>query len=127
MSMLVKTVIADVRRTLIDQHQQSYRWPNAELYKYLSDAEREIFSKRGDLFLTSAGNITATVDYSSPGVTLEDVTSDTTAVIIDESNREALVGLVVARALERDSSDVENARRAAEMRQRSFLKLGVTA
>lgn len=120
------TIIADVRRLLRDDVETTYRWTNEVLFKYMSDAEREIYGYRADLFLSGAGAITAPVDYTSPGVTRGKVVDNTTAVILDENQRQVFVNLIAARALAEDAGDAENLAKANEYRQSAFRLLGAT-
>tara|TARA_Y100000310_G_scaffold149860_1_gene149246 strand:+ start:1279 stop:1635 length:357 start_codon:yes stop_codon:yes gene_type:complete len=115
--MTAQDVIDDVRQHLRDDTAGNYRWTDATLLVHLSDAERQFYQMRPDLFLTSSSTMDTPVDLTDVGDTLK----------LDEDNRKALVSWVSALALEEDAADEANLARAVSLKNNVLRRLGVAA
>lgn len=114
--MTAQDVIDDVRQFLRDTAAGSYRWTDAVLLVYLSEAEREFYQKRPDLFLTSSSTMDPPVDLTDVGDVLK----------LDEDNRKRLVDWVSALVLAEDAADEANQRRSDALKQGVMRQLGAT-
>ena len=101
--MTVTQVIDTIRRTLNDEG-DTERWTDAALIRYVSDAHQFLYQIRPDLFLDANGDVSVPSNLATLGASLT----------VGEAWRPFLQAYACSRALEEDSADTENMRRANE-------------
>lgn len=95
-------------RTLLQDETATYRWSAAEMYGYMPEACRVLFSIRpAALFV--GGRMPATSAALEPPTAAEAVAaSGAVTVNVNDRYEQALVYYVAAKCLERDDSDTAN-------------------
>lgn len=100
--MIASEVISEARRILHDQN-ETYRWPDSDLIKYLNQGQRDLYTKRPEFWMNDLGAI----NLLAPAIAL---TTDLT--ISDDRVTSHLANFVVYKALSEDNADTENFNRA---------------
>lgn len=95
-------------RTLLQDDKPTYRWSAAEMYGYMPDAIRTLFSIRPTaLFLN--GRMPSTLATLEPPTAAAAVSaSGAVTANVNDRYQQALVYYVAAKCLERDDSDTAN-------------------
>jgi hypothetical protein len=100
--MISSVPIKEARRILHDTESTGYRWSDAQLIKYLNEAQYDLRHKRPEFWLDSAGSLQDLVV----------VVSLSTETLLEDRISDKLASFIVFKALSEDDADTENLNRA---------------
>src|SRR6056297_948929 len=109
-------VIAEARAVLLDTDSGSYRWTTARLAAYATEGQSILIANRPDAI---AKNTDGLIDDP------DDITDAAPTPGVYDEFHGAVVDYIVARALETDDGDEQNAGRAETHRKQFYERLGV--
>ena len=95
-------------RTLLQDDQQPYRWPASEMYGYMPDAVRSLFSLRPTALFVNGRMPSTLASFEPPTAAAATAASGNVTVYVNDRYQQALVYYVAAKCLERDDSDTAN-------------------
>lgn len=96
-------------RTMLQDDKPTYRWPAAEMYGYMPEAIRTLFSIRPAALFVN-GRMPSTLATLEPPTAIAAIAvSGAVTANVNDRYMQALVYYVAAKCLERDDSDTANA------------------
>lgn len=95
-------------RTLLQDDKPTYRWPAAEMYGYMPEAVRVLFSMRPTALFIDGRMPTTSAALEPPSAAAAIAASGNVTVLVNDRYKQALVYYVAAKCLERDDSDTAN-------------------
>lgn len=95
-------------RTLLQDDRPTYRWSAAEMYGYMPDAVRTLFSIRPSALFVNGRMPSTLATLEPPTAAAAVAASGAVTVYVNDRYQQALVYYVAAKCLERDFSDTAN-------------------
>lgn len=100
-------------RTLLQDDKPTYRWSAAEMYGYMPDAVRTLFSIRPAALFVNGRMPSTLASLEPPTAAAAVAASGAVTLNVNDRYQQALVFFVAAKCLERDDSDTANTALAA--------------
>lgn len=95
-------------RTLLQDAVQTYRWPASEMYGYMPEAIRVLFSIRPTALFVGGRMPASAAAMEPPTAAAAIAANGAVTAAVNDRYRQALVYYVAAKCLERDDSDTQN-------------------
>lgn len=95
-------------RTLLQDDKPTYHWSAAEMYGYMPEAVRVLFSMRPTALFIDGRMPTTSAALEPPSAASAIAASGNVTVLVNDRYKQALVYYVAAKCLERDDSDTAN-------------------
>lgn len=95
-------------RTLLQDDNTPYRWPASEMYGYMPDAIRTLFSIRPAALFVNGRMPSTLASLEPPTASAAVSASGNVTANVNDRYQQALVYYVAAKCLERDDSDTAN-------------------
>ena len=110
-----KNVIEEVRRFLNDEVVGAQRWTDEAFFDWINKAVHQITKARSDSLVSLTGTL----------ITITDVTATTDTISIDGEWLDAIVDMVVKRALQQQAGEKENRERSAIHAQEASGRMSI--